>query len=208
VSNNKHSMHLWKKTSLHFDCLKTTDGLAQEGYNMMRPAWALVQSQWYCVFINTIELYWLQQSINILIWAAWLFDHPIFCVGVATPIVAAFFVGLQVSCRVSSRGPRIVEYHRKWLSLNPKSSPRLEPSTVFGFVTLVPVMCSPKQFCSLRRSIVLSFRATKTFFIGTRTQDSFQVCDLSSCNLLAETNKFCLGALLISCLVSEVQEPS
>jgi hypothetical protein len=31
-----------KKTSLHFDCFKTTDGLARAGYNMTWPAWALV----------------------------------------------------------------------------------------------------------------------------------------------------------------------
>jgi hypothetical protein len=31
-----------KKTSLHIDCLKTTDGLARAGYNMTWPAWALV----------------------------------------------------------------------------------------------------------------------------------------------------------------------
>jgi hypothetical protein len=33
---------LVKKTSLHFDCLKTTDGLAQVRNNMTWPAWALV----------------------------------------------------------------------------------------------------------------------------------------------------------------------
>jgi hypothetical protein len=50
---------LVKKTSLYFDCWKTTDGLARAGYNMTWPAWALVQSQRYCVFINPIELYWI-----------------------------------------------------------------------------------------------------------------------------------------------------
>jgi hypothetical protein len=33
---------LVKKTSLHFDCWKTTDGLVWAGYNMTWPAWALV----------------------------------------------------------------------------------------------------------------------------------------------------------------------
>jgi hypothetical protein len=33
---------LVKKTSLHFDCLKTIDGLVRAGYNMTWPAWALV----------------------------------------------------------------------------------------------------------------------------------------------------------------------
>jgi hypothetical protein len=32
---------LVKKTSLHFDCWKTTDGLARAGYNMTWSAWAL-----------------------------------------------------------------------------------------------------------------------------------------------------------------------
>jgi hypothetical protein len=49
---------LVKKTSVHFDCWKTTDRPARAGYNMTWPAWALVQSQRYCVFINPIELYW------------------------------------------------------------------------------------------------------------------------------------------------------
>jgi hypothetical protein len=31
-----------KKTSLHFVCWKTTDGLARTGYNMTWPAWAVV----------------------------------------------------------------------------------------------------------------------------------------------------------------------
>jgi hypothetical protein len=50
---------LVKKTSLHFDCWKTTDRLVRAGYNTMWPAWALVWSQRYCVFINPIELYWI-----------------------------------------------------------------------------------------------------------------------------------------------------
>jgi hypothetical protein len=47
------------------------------------------------------------------------------------------------------------------ISLNPTASPRLQPRTVFGFLAIIPY--SPrrnKQFCSLRRSIVLSFRDT------------------------------------------------
>jgi hypothetical protein len=46
----------------------------------------------------------------------------------------------------------------------------------------------------------------KPIFTETRTQDSFRVCDLSFCNLLAETNNFVLGASLPSCLISELQE--
>jgi hypothetical protein len=42
---------------------------------------------------------------------------------------------------------RIVECHRKKLSLslNPTSSPGLEPSTIFAFVSLIVVITSPKQ---------------------------------------------------------------
>jgi hypothetical protein len=45
-------------------------------------------------------------------------------------------------------------------------------------------------------------------FTWTRTQDSFRVCDFSPCNLITETNKFCLGAVRLSCLVSELQKAS
>jgi hypothetical protein len=45
-------------------------------------------------------------------------------------------------------------------------------------------------------------------FARTRTQNSFTVCGLSSCNLLAETNNFVLYAVLLSCLFSELQKPS
>jgi hypothetical protein len=56
VFDSEHSLHLWK-TSLHFDYWKTTDGLAQAGYNMTWHAWALIQSQRWCVFVNPVELY-------------------------------------------------------------------------------------------------------------------------------------------------------
>jgi hypothetical protein len=46
-----------------------------------------------------------------------------------------------------------------------------------------------------------------SIFTKTRTQGSFRVYDLSSCNL-AETNKFCLGAVLLSRLVTDLQKPS
>jgi hypothetical protein len=45
-------------------------------------------------------------------------------------------------------------------------------------------------------------------FTGTRTQDSFRVCDLSSCILLTDMNKFYLGAILLSCLVSKPHKTS
>jgi hypothetical protein len=43
-------------------------------------------------------------------------------------------------------------------------------------------------------------------FTETRTQGSFRVCDLSSCNLLAETNNSVLCAILLLCLVSDQQK--
>jgi hypothetical protein len=46
-----------KKTSLHLDCLKTSDGLAQGGYNMTWPAWAVVYSEGHGVFTNPVQLY-------------------------------------------------------------------------------------------------------------------------------------------------------
>jgi hypothetical protein len=46
-----------KKTSLLFDCLGENDGLARAGYNMTWPAWTLLQSKRYCVFIDPVELY-------------------------------------------------------------------------------------------------------------------------------------------------------
>jgi hypothetical protein len=45
-------------------------------------------------------------------------------------------------------------------------------------------------------------------FTGTRTQDKFWVCKLCSCNFLAETNSFCLGAIVLSCSVSRLQKHS
>jgi hypothetical protein len=55
---------------------------------------------------------------------------------------------------------------------------------------------------------VLNFRATENIFIGTHSQSSFQGFNRCSCNLLAETNTFGIGAILQSCLVSELQKPS
>jgi hypothetical protein len=43
-------------------------------------------------------------------------------------------------------------------------------------------------------------------FTDTRTQDSFRVCDLSSCNLFIETNNFGLGNVLLLCVVSKIQK--
>jgi hypothetical protein len=69
----------------------------------------------------------------------------------------------------------------------------------------VPVISEPKQTILFSAP---SFRAAETIFIGIRTKDSFQVCNLSSCNLLADTNKFCQGSVLLSRLFSDPQKPS
>jgi hypothetical protein len=45
-------------------------------------------------------------------------------------------------------------------------------------------------------------------FTETRTQDSFRVCDLSSCNILSETNKICPGGFHLLCSVLELHEIS
>jgi hypothetical protein len=54
---------------------------------------------------------------------------------------------------------------------------------------------------------VLSFRATEIIVIGNRTQGRFRGCGLRFCDLLFEKNNFDIGAVLLSCLVSDLQEP-
>jgi hypothetical protein len=49
---------LEKKTSLHLDCWKITDGLAQAGCNMTWPAWAITVAAILCV-LYPIEFYWI-----------------------------------------------------------------------------------------------------------------------------------------------------
>jgi hypothetical protein len=73
----------------------------------------------------------------------------------------ASVMGLQVSCRMSSRGSRIVEYDTKIVIPKPKIFTETLTQDSLGFVSLVPVIYSPKQtilqFCSLRRIIFLTF---------------------------------------------------
>jgi hypothetical protein len=45
-------------------------------------------------------------------------------------------------------------------------------------------------------------------FTLTQTKNSFQVCDLSFCNILAKTKDFVLCAILLSCLISKLWKPS
>jgi hypothetical protein len=50
---------------------------------------------------------------------------------------------------------------------------------------------------SRRRFVIEKIIPKPKIFTETGTQDSFRVCALSSCNLLAETNKVALGAFLL-----------
>jgi hypothetical protein len=94
--------------------------------------------------------------------------------------------------------------------LQKSSSSGFEPRTVFGVVIFVHVISLPIQTTLVMAPffIVLSLRAIENFFAGNRTQGSFRGCNLCLCNILFETNKFVPGAVLLSCLVSELQKPS
>jgi hypothetical protein len=101
----------------------------------------------------------------------------------------------------------IVEYNREKLSLNPISSPGLEPRTAIGFVTLVPVISSPK-----RTNFALAPFFCRAYFTSYRNhpgQDSnpgqfFLWCGPCFRNLLFETT---FVWVLLSCFVSEQQKP-
>jgi hypothetical protein len=54
---------------------------------------------------------------------------------------------------------------------------------------------------------MLSFKATETTFIRTKTQNTFQGFGLCTCNLLTKISNYDLSAILPSCLVFELQEP-
>jgi hypothetical protein len=56
-----------------------------------------------------------------------------------------------------------------------------------------------------RRSLVLRFRAADTIHVRTRTQDIFRCCSLCTCNVLAESNNFGPGPVI---LASELRKPS
>jgi hypothetical protein len=64
------------------------------------------------------------------------------------------------------------------------------------------------QYVSLNNTEKIIIIIPKSnIFTKTKTQGSLQVGDLSSCNLLTETNNFVLCAILLSCLVSKLQKP-
>jgi hypothetical protein len=87
---------LVKKTSSHFNCLKTTDGLAQAGYDLR--GFLYSHSDIVCLLIQS-NFTELQPSINILIWVAWIFDHPVFTV---SAIRSFFFPGAESSQEADS----------------------------------------------------------------------------------------------------------
>lgn len=94
---------------------------------------------------------------------------------------------------------------QKKLSLNPTYSPWLEPGTDFRFVAFPTVISVPKQFFSRRRSFVsLSFRTTEHISTRNWTQKFFWSRDICFSDVLLKEKNFCLGAVLPSCLVSEV----
>jgi hypothetical protein len=73
-----------------------------------------------------------------------------------------------------------------------------------GFVCVMSYVCHRSRIVEYYRKII----PQPKIFNETRTQDSFRVCDLSSCNLLSETNKFCLDAVLLLCLVLKLHRTS
>jgi hypothetical protein len=69
-------------------------------------------------------------------------------------------------------------------------------------LTFLINLCCPKASIGLiiryvSLNIIEKIIPKPKIFTETRTQVSFQVCDLSSCNFLSETNKFCLGTVLL-----------
>jgi hypothetical protein len=100
---------------------------------------------------------------------------------------------------------RIAEYHMKKLSLNPTSSPGLEPRTVdLSSCNLAET----NKFClSAILTSCLFSEIQKTSSSGLEPRTVFRCHGLCSCNLLFEANNFGFDAILLSCLVSELQEP-
>jgi hypothetical protein len=52
----------------------------------------------------------------------------------------------------------------------------------------------------------ISFDIIENYYYISKPRTFFRCCGLCSCNLLFETNNFGLGAVLLSCSVSELQE--
>jgi hypothetical protein len=77
------------------------------------------------------------------------------------------------------------------------SKPGLPPQPTLGFTNLA----FPQHCCSLGPSY------RKQLHRDSNPGHFFRTCGLSSCNPLVEANNFGPGAVLLSCLVSELQNP-
>lgn len=53
----------------------------------------------------------------------------------------------------------------------------------------------------------VSYVGLETILVGLKPRTDYAGCGLCSCNLLVEANNFCLGAVLLSYLVSELRKP-
>jgi hypothetical protein len=117
-------------------------------------------------------------------------------VGVATVGVATLSAGLSASCLVVFLGS----------SAQKMASCVGVATLIVGAVVVMSYVCHPEGHVSL--NIIEKIIPKPKIFTETRTQDSFWVCTLSSCNLLSETNKFCLDVVLLLCLVLELHKTS
>jgi hypothetical protein len=113
-------------------------------------------------------------------------------VGVGTVGVATLGV---VSCGI----PRLI-------TQNMASCVGIAMPIVGAVVVVSYVSCRVEGYVSL--NIMVRITPKPKIFTDARTQDSFQVCFLSSCNHLSEWNKFWLGAVLLLCLVLELHKSS
>jgi hypothetical protein len=78
----------------------------------------------------------------------------------------------------------------------------------FRFVTLVSAVSLPKQkknFSLHCSSVFIFLELQKLSSLGLKPRADFQGCGLCSCNLLAGTNSFGFGAVLLLYLVSKLQ---
>jgi hypothetical protein len=102
-------------------------------------------------------------------------------------VVATLGVGLSASCLVTFLGSSPQEM----ASCVGVATPIVRALVVGSYVSC---LCHLEGHVSL--NVVEKIIHKPQIFTETRIQDSFRVCDLSSYNLLSETNKFCLGAVL------------
>jgi hypothetical protein len=108
VFDNEHSLHLWKR----HPCTSTVERQLTDWREQVT-TWRDLRGLLYshndivCLLIqsNCIEL---QPSISILIWVAWLFDHPVFyiyffLIELVFTIKTDYSTYLCVSCCVSGK---------------------------------------------------------------------------------------------------------